>query len=130
MPKSTRTVYRVERRGRGVYSELGITGIHGTGGHDKHIHPSPWDDTDLGFSDFWSDLHQNCINGPWVFGFASLAQYQNWFYTQEMKESVTLEGFKINSYKVPSEFVRQSNKQCIFKLSKALKSGAYLPNAI
>ncbi len=136
-------IYRVEHKESkvGPYSSIyrsdlmSILDDHGYGdAYCDHNHPSPWDEPNLRFIMerlFIDCERENSIDRYLIFGFNSLDQLINWFYSyNEVFISFLKEkGFVINIYEVKdgdlfcySEtgirmnimYVEHGKKQCVF----------------
>lgn len=111
-------VYRLEHRrsGRGVYS----TGVAGTV-YDKmpfqealkrHLTPGE----DPGLRNFWLNLTHP---SDWYFGFSSIDQYKEWFFTEESRAQLHFEDIVLRVYEVPDDSYKQGCVQVVFIKNQA-----------
>jgi len=108
-------VYRLENKdGIGVYqaanyNEQLLVNLRSTFSALSNRHPYPNDD---------SLLRETCPGMRWMecfFGFDSLKQLRNWFYTNKILKVFSESGITINVYEIPAHAVYMGNTQCCFE---------------
>jgi len=82
----------------------------------KH-HPGPCEDTKLANKLY--KLQEKVKN--YLFGFESLTQYSNWFYTTQSRQMLYNSGYRLYMYDCVKEHCLLGNKQVMFKKEYAEK---------
>lgn len=111
------TVYRVENDlNRGPYQGSYLSSIMDLA-FDKC--PIPYEDPLLGR--VWCDLLDRHEEHRYIFGFASMEQLEEWFYTQETRDDMTRAGFKVSVYRVNKSNAHIGMTQVIFRRTDSTK---------
>ncbi len=99
--------YRLEdKNGNGIYnSDNGeIDNIVFSSFAEERRHPGPRDDSKLKenalkIGAMEGEERRPCINENYIFGFSTLKQYRNWFYSDEILAELAALGVKLKVYK-------------------------------
>lgn len=114
---TTTQVFRLEYNGGGVYHSCALAECGIGGDEGAHIHPEPYKDKALG----WSDL-SFMERDLYYFGFESINALHAWFYRSTWREDLSEYGVVLKVYTVPVEYTTHGDKQSIFVMNKALDS--------
>lgn len=109
-------VWRVEKGETGPYQGGVARMIVNACAGDPYNKPPPCNDYQI--SDWWEKLRDR---RHWRFGFISLRQFRAWFDTDEGRDMLHDEGYKLAAYRVRD--VNASNHQAVFLLQGAEKLG-------
>lgn len=78
---------------------------------NPYTHPGPRDDPKLmGLRGADGDFDKR-----FIFGFATLGQYRQWFYTAGARRILRQEGFKLYCYSIRDEMAIRTMVQCVFR---------------
>jgi hypothetical protein len=107
-------IFRIQhpKLGSGAYGS-GVDWLwteQGYPGGDNH--PGPNDDD--GISGFWSDLSWPAKES-YFFGFASMEQYEKWFFMQDWREAMHNAGLKMFIFEVDAKYAVIGKSQAIFQ---------------
>lgn len=113
-----KTVYRLEHShsGRGVYrtgaASIASEKMNFKEALKRHLTPNE----DPGLRDFWLNL-KHAYN--WYFGFSSINQYKDWFFTEESRAQLHIEDIVLRVYEVPDDSYKKGRAQVVFIKAQA-----------
>ena len=115
---ATRLIYRIETpAGVGAYAARVDWYGHdsdGPGPYDEVRHPTPREDSALGWRDMPYDEQQKHH-----FGFASEDQMRAWFYRDEWMRAMNAVGLQLTVWEVSVEDSSVGNSQAVFRRDRA-----------
>ena len=109
--KNNKTIYRIENKnGESIYGNISF---------DNCLENNPAPENDKNISSIFSSVDNIDYKREWFFGFKNKNQIKKWFLNKENFNKLINKGALIVSYKVPKDFIIESDKQLIFKKEQA-----------